>query len=161
MTYTGPDGVVVPRPAYGFLERIIRRERARYWRTGSGGSGLAVMELKGRDKKTRQSVEGEPALAFFLLDPHGFFFTCFEPGKFAEQFVPFAGGASRPWVGHPVGGSEMYIPRACFVSRETAREIVRQFMETQERSRAVKWVNRSTLEFPGPEHRRWSKGNLV
>ena len=120
MTYRGPDGSIIPRPSDKFLERIVLREQSAYWRLGSGDSGLSVVELKGKDGKTRRAIEGEPALVFFLAEPHGFFFTYFEPGKFVEQFVPFAGGTSRPWVEHLVGGLEMYIPRACFVPRHTA-----------------------------------------
>ena len=161
MTYTGPDGSVVAHPTDEFLEGITRREHGRYWRVGSGDSALAVMELKGKDKKTRQAIDGEPALAFYLVEPHGFFFTYFEPGKFVEQFVPFAGGTSRPWVEHSVGGLEMYVPRACFVPRDTAWQIVHEFMRTKQRSRAVKWVNRSTLEFPSPEERQLSKADLA
>ncbi|HSV16119.1 MAG TPA: hypothetical protein VLI90_17795 [Tepidisphaeraceae bacterium] len=161
MTYTGPDGSVVPRPDEELLERIIRQERGRYWRVGSGGSGLAVIELKGKDKRTRQAIDGEPALAFFLVEPHGFFFTFFEPGKFVEQLVPFAGGTSRPWVEHVVCGLEMYVPRACFVPRNTAWEIIQEFTRTKQRSRAVTWVNRSTLDFPSPEERRLSKADLA
>jgi hypothetical protein len=161
MTYIGPDGTIIPRPTDDFLERVLRRDRASHWRVGSGDSGLSVVELKGKDRKTRQVIEGEPALAFFLDEPHGFFFTYFEPGKCVEQFVPFAGGTSRPWVEHPVAGLEMYIPRACFVPRETAWDIVKEFVRTKKRSRAVKWVKRSTLEFPSPEERRLPKADLA
>ena len=161
MTYTGPDGTVVPRPAEEFLKRVIRHERGAHWRVGSGDSGLSVVELTGKNGKARRAIKGEPALAFFLVEPHGFFFTYFQPGKFVEQFVPFAGGASRPWVAHVVGGLEMYVPRACFVPREIAWPIVDGFVRTKERSVAVEWVKRSALEFPSPEDQRLSEADLV
>src|SRR5437868_5171674 len=113
MTYSGPTGPDVPNPPLDFLENVIFHEPGRYWRAGSGDSGLAVVERKG--KSTVEAVEGEPALMYFLVERHGFFFTYFQPGKFVEQFVPFAGGTSRPWVEHVVGGLEIYVPRACFV----------------------------------------------
>src|SRR6476620_6927201 len=99
MTYTGPGGVFVPHPTDEFLRGVIFGEDGSYWRKGSGDSGLAVVELRGAGNPlVRRVLRDEPALAFCLVEPHGFFFVFFEPGKFVEQLVPFAGGTSRPWV---------------------------------------------------------------
>src|SRR5262245_36387411 len=121
MTYTAPDGGRVPNPSLELLERIILHERGKYWQTGSGDSGLGV-ELT-REEFVRK-VEGEPDLMFFLVEPHGFFFDYFVNDQTTTEFVPFAGGESRPWVEHIVGGQEMYVPKTCFVSRAVAWEIV-------------------------------------
>jgi hypothetical protein len=149
MTYSGPDGSDVPSPTPEFLENIIFRERNRYWRVGSGDSGLSVVEYKA--KKAIGIAYGEPALAFWLVERHGFFFTYFEENKKdVKEFVPFAGGDCKPWVRHFVCGVDMYVPRACFVSRPFAWEVVREFLLSKKRSRAVPWVSRFSLEFPNP-----------
>ena len=153
MTYSGPDGSVVVKPSPEFLEHLIFGGRGRHWRLGNGDSGLAVEEHRGGGRArgaraTRQNLPNEPTLAFFLVERHGFFFAYFRPGRNAEQFVPFAGGERRPWVEHVVGGATMYVPRACFVSRPFAWEIVRYFVRTRRRSPAVPWVSRYSLRSP-------------
>lgn len=149
MTYSGPDGTTVANPSLDFLEGIIFRERNRYWRVGSGNSELSVVEHKG--KKHVALLPKEPALSFWLVERHGFFFIYFDKTKkHVEQFVPFAGGKCRPWVEHVICGDAFYSPRACFVSRAFAWEIVQEFLRSKERSRAVTWVNRFSLQFPNP-----------
>jgi hypothetical protein len=149
LTYSGPDGTIVANPSLDFLEDIIFQQRERYWRGGSGDSTLAVVELRG--KKEIGIRAGEPALCFWLVQRHGFFFTYFDRSKkHLEQFVPFAGGESSPWVKHMVGGEAMFVPRACFVSRPFAWEIVQEFVRSRQRSPAVPWVKRTSLEFPYP-----------
>jgi len=149
MTYTGLDGTAVANPTVDFPEASIFQKRNPYWRVGSGDSGLEVVEHKG--KKDIRLLDEEPVLAFWLIERHGFFFTYFEPRKNdVEQFVPFAGGESRPWVKHFVCGESMYVPRACFVSRPFAWEVVREFLRSKKRSQAVPWVSRFSLQFPYP-----------
>lgn len=159
MTYTGPDGSVVRNPTNDFLQRLIFRERGRHWRGGSGDSGLSI------DEHSRggavSAIPGEPSLMFYLVERHGFFFTYFSGDPSREQYVPFAGGDPRPWVGHVIGGLEFYAPRACFVSRPFAWEIVREFLETRKRSRAVRWVKRRRLKFPDPEENPPRKVDLA
>src|SRR5262249_16392643 len=111
MTYSGPDGTDIPNPTLDFLGNIIFRERNRYWRGGSGDWMLSVVEFKG--EKIVTLLQDQPALAFWLVERHGFFFTYFQRRrKSVEQFVPFAGGESKPWVKHFAGGVETYVPRA-------------------------------------------------
>lgn|GEM_PF-6388612 len=149
MTYHGPDGAMTSDPTLDFLEHIIFRTRDRYWQAGSGDSTLSVVEQKGT--KDVQILHDEPAMSFWLVERHGFFFTYFEKSaKDVKQFVPFAGGDCKPWVEHGVGGLEVYVPRACFVSRPFAWEVVHEFCRSKMRSPAVPWVNRSALEFPNP-----------
>jgi hypothetical protein len=149
MTYSGPDGAKVANPSVDFLEGIIFRERNRYWSVGSGDSELSVVDHRG--KETIAIIHDEPALAFWLVERHGFFFIYIDKRKKqVEQFVPFAGGESKPWVEHIVGGVEMYVPRACFVSRPFAWEVVQEFLRTKKRSPSIPWVSRFALEFPYP-----------
>jgi hypothetical protein len=59
-------------------------------------------------------------------------------------------GSARPWVEHNIGGDCFFAPRACFVSRPFAWEVVREFVRSRRRSPAVPWLDRSGLEFPSP-----------
>jgi hypothetical protein len=150
MTYFAPRGDTIIDPTVEALEPIIFGEQDGYWRCGSGESSLGVVEHRG--KKHTAEVEGEPVLIFFLVERHGFFFTYFQPTESVtpHQFVPFAGGNCRPWVGHDIGGVSFYAPRACFVSRPFAWEVVQEFLRSKGRSQAVPWVDRFFLEFPYP-----------
>ena len=150
MTYSAPGGGTIIDPTVETLEPIVFKERNGYWRCGSGDSSLGVVEHRGMKQTAR--IEGEPALIFFLVERHGFFFIHFQPTRSITpaQFVPFAGGDCRPWVQHNIGGDSFYAPRACFVSRPFAWEVVREFLRSKGRSRAVPWVDRFTLDFPNP-----------
>jgi hypothetical protein len=149
LTYFAPDGNRVANPPADFLERVIFRESGRYWRVGSGDSSLSVAVRKG--PKSYALVPGQPSLMFFLVPRHGFFFTYFQPQPVGvAQWVPFAGGECRPWVEHSIGGDCFFAPRACFVSRPFAWEVVQEFVRSRERSLAVPWMDRSGLEFPFP-----------
>ena len=149
ITYGGPLGEEVRNPSPDFLERLIFRERGRHWLVGNGSSGLSVMEKKGRDW---QAVPDEPALMFYLVERHGFFFVYFDnTGRWQEQYVPLAGASGPPWVEHTVGAMPFYAPRGSFVSRPFAWEIVREFTDTRRRSKAVRWVRRRSLRLPDPE----------
>src|SRR5438094_10623340 len=127
MTSQPPDGAPVANPSTQLLKSIIYRTRDRYWDVGSGSGDLSVVELK---KNSVTPIYSEPALVFFLVERHGFFFDYVEANKFREQFVPFTGGASRPWVAHTDGQMEMYVPRACFISRDVAGEILAEFLRS-------------------------------
>jgi len=150
MTYSAPGGGTIIDPTVEALEQIIFAERNGYWQCGCGDSSLGVVEHRGKRQIGR--IEGEPVLMFFLVERHGFFFTYFQPTESITpaQFVPFAGGDCRPWVRHNIGGDSFYAPRACFVSRSFAWEVVLEFLRTKGRSRAVPWVDRFSLEFPNP-----------
>lgn len=149
LTYTGPSGPRVVNPSLEFLERIIFHEKGKHWRGGSGDSGLAIEVAVG--KRGSRVVTREPSLMFFLVPRHGFFFNYFAPDQEkVSNWVPFAGGECRPWVKHYIGGDTFFAPRACFVSRPFAWEVVREFVRTRKRSRAVPWVDRFKLEFPFP-----------
>jgi hypothetical protein len=149
LTYFGPDGTTIADPPADMLERLVFRERGAMWRVGSGDSSLSVAVRKG--PKSFRLVPGHPSLMFFLVPRHGFFFTYFEPQKVGvAQWVPFAGGECRPWVEHNIGGDCFFAPRACFVSRPFAWEVVREFVRSRRRSPAVPWLDRSGLEFPSP-----------
>jgi hypothetical protein len=150
MTYSAPGGGEIVSPTTEALESIIFGERNGYWRCGKGEASLGVVEHRG--ERHRAKVEGEPVLMFFLVERHGFLFIYFQPtGTLAPaQFVPFAGGDCRPWVQHTIGGDSFYAPRACFVSRPFAWEVVQEFLRSKGRSPAVPWVDRFSLEFPNP-----------
>lgn len=149
LTYFGPDGTTVQNPPAELLSRLVFRERGGLWRVGSGSSSLSVTVR--RRPKIYAHVPGEAALMFFLVPRHGFFFNYFAPGPDGvEQWVPFAGGESRPWVEHPIGGDCFFAPRACFVSRPFAWAVIQEFVKSRRRSPSVPWVNRSDLEFPFP-----------
>jgi len=158
MTYESPSGEIVAKPSLASLQDVIFRERNKYWRCGSGDSSLGVTNVKRRKDGTHEMtiLPTEPSLVFWLVEKHGFFFVYFgarDPKKKTldvSQYVPFAGGESDPWVKHYVGGDTFYAPRGCFVSRPFASEIVKEFMRSQSRSKAVRWVNRHSLEFPNP-----------
>jgi hypothetical protein len=150
MTYDGPMSQTIVDPTPEDLRKIIFDEPASYWYGGSGASDLSVVEHRG--PKHIAILENEPAIMFFLVESHGFFFNYFDnTEKITRQFVPLAeGGASRPWVEHGIGGDSFYAPLACFVARDVAWEIVTEFLRTKARSAVVSWVKRSTLEFPNP-----------
>ena len=136
------------------LAEIIFTERNKYWRTGSGDSGLGIQSVRKRQDGTRiqAGVSGEPSLVFWLVEKHGFFFIYFDASTTLTptQYVPFAGGRCSPWVKHDVGGESFYAPRACFVSRPFAWQIVYDFVESKSKSKAVPWLRRDKLEFPYP-----------
>lgn len=150
MTYSSPGGEQIIDPTLEALEPIIFKERNGYWRCGCGDSTLGVVEHRGKVRSAR--LEGEPVLMFFLVERHGFFFIYFQPtGSITPtQYVPFAGGDCRPWVRHNIGGDDFYAPRACFVSRPFAWEVVQEFLRSKSRSPAVPWVDRFSLDFPNP-----------
>lgn len=145
LLYTGPDGKNIVAPSKDQLENVIFCTRSSYWNRGSGDSGLTFCN----PKSSRHVTANESALVFWLSERHGFFFTLFEPTKSGKvAYIPLAGGRSTPYVTHVIGGDRVLVPRASFVSRSFAWQIVLDFTETGKRSKSVPWVNRSTLGIP-------------
>jgi hypothetical protein len=88
---------------------------------------------------------------FFLAPEQGFFFTYFVPRPVrVAQRVPFADEECRPWVRYNIGADSFYAPRACFVSRTFAWEVVWEFVRSRQWSPAVPWADRFGLEYPYP-----------
>jgi hypothetical protein len=150
LTYSGPVGTHVPDPSLDLLEEVILRHDPARWERGSGSSGLMMTVREG--PKSFRTLPDLPSLVFFLVSDHGFCFTCFEPGRrFPTQWVTFTGGEPRPWVEHSIGGDSIYYPKACFVPRPQAWEVVQHFVRTRERSPAVVWAEQHNvgIRFPG------------
>lgn len=147
MEYGGPDGTVA-EPTLELLEEIIFRKPGKYWQQRNGESSLGMV----RRIRKATAVAEAPALMFYLVPKHGFFFLMFEPvSEFdVRQWVPFAGGGSKPWVKH-FAGQPFYAPRACFVSKPFAWEIVQEYLRSMQRSNCVRWVDRFELDFPNVE----------
>ena len=149
LTYTGPDGYRVENPSLELLEQVIFRDPGKSWLVGKGSSRLSTEVQVGQ--RGTSVVTREPSLMFFFVPKHGFFFDYVAPDQEkVSNWVPFAGGECRPWVEHYIGGDTFFAPRACFVSKPFAWEVVREFDRTRKRSRAVPWVDRFKLEFPYP-----------
>jgi hypothetical protein len=131
MQYRGPNNDTCENPSLEFLRTIIFERGHDYWDQGSGDSGL-------------WPEVGEP-LIFFYDHPHGFYMG-FSPGGDVEV-VPYDGGPCDEVVTHFVGGEPMRRPRACFISREQAWDIVQEFVCHHRRSPRFTWTSIGDLDF--------------
>lgn len=61
--------------------------------------------------------------------------------------MPYDGTPCDVTVTHYVGGEPMRRPRACFVSREQAWDVVQEFVLHGRRSPRFKWVSVGDLDF--------------
>jgi hypothetical protein len=78
----------------------------------------------------------------------GFFFQL-QPAR-GQVLVPYDGTGCDDLVSHPVGGEPFWVPRACYVSREMAWHIVRNYAEHREPSPLVTWVPFEQLRYVTP-----------
>jgi hypothetical protein len=143
LTYYTPDGDFIPGPPEGVLRDLIFERGQDYYDSGWGGGALQVMRL------TPQGIvrlNDQPSLEFFFIEPHGFFFRCYT--KKGPPVVPYDGSGCGRLVEHDYGGDPMPVPVACFVPRQVAWEIVREFCRSRGCSPATTWVKWSELELP-------------
>ena len=133
MYYRGPSGEKEDRPSLEFLRGIIFERGGEYWNEGGGDAGL-------------WPLSGEP-LIFFYVHPHGFYMS-FLPDRDVEV-VPYGGGSCEEVVMQYVGGEPMRRPRACFISREQAWDVVQEFVCHGRRSPRFNWVSIGDLKFYG------------
>jgi hypothetical protein len=136
--YCGPVNDDIFNPSLEDLRRVIFDTEESYWQVGSGDSGLHNMTAE------RVLLGGHPSLEFFLAPSCGFTFTFISQG---EWWLPFNKSVpGDPVVTHYVGGDPLRRPRACFVSREVAWEIVQEFVRTRSLPTLGHWVRSSELD---------------
>jgi Immunity protein Imm1 len=149
LTYCNPDGEEVP-PRREELRAVIYEQGPEYYDNAGGASLYGTA----RDAwgVVVYSAHNTPCLCWFLEEPVGFHFI-FDPPKGPRQLT-YDGSGPQPRIMHYVGGDPMYLPRGCFVSRDLAWEVVKEFIRTQQPSPVVKWITAHEFEALGIDHNR-------
>jgi hypothetical protein len=141
LVYFAPDGAEILDPSVDLLWATINQSNQSYWDKGAGAAHR-VVEMPGRKWNTK-----EPYLEFLLHEPCGFHFNYFAP---KEELTTLTGEDGKPWVVHGAGDKRSYIPKACFVSRTIACEIVAEFQRSRQPWPGVNWVDWWSLDIPIP-----------
>lgn len=129
ITYDNPTGDSIKNPSLEYLKEIILTKDADFWKKGSGDSGI---EIDGVDER----------LIFFYDEPYGFFIM-----RHPDYLAPYDENIKIEVVEHKVGGEPMRIPSCCYVSREKAFEIVREFIETEQIPVNINWTDIYDIDF--------------
>jgi hypothetical protein len=135
----------IENPSEEYLRHLVFDSDETYWNAGCGDAGLNVQRPESSDYVYNT---GEPALIFFFEQDTGFFFRLQRVDGIV--FVPYNGMACDDLVSHYVGGEPFWVPRACYVSRETAWNIVKDYIDRRERSSSVQWVPFEELKYKVP-----------
>ena len=141
---TGPSENI-ENPPEEHLRRMIFQFDAAFWNAGCGDAGLNVARPAWSQD---EYPDDDPALIFFFEPGAGFFFQF----QFADGdvLVPYDGTGYADLVAHHVGGEPFWVPRACFVSREIAWEIVKNYIDHREPNPRVMWVPFDDLKYEVP-----------
>jgi hypothetical protein len=143
LTFYSPNGEFIRNPTEKLLRLLIFRKGHRYYGGGWGGACLQIMRaLKGGGITI---VRDEPGLEFFFVKPHGFFFRYWS--KSGPTLVPHDASARKRLVKHYYGGDPMWVPIACFVSRQVAWETVQEYCRSRLPCTTIKWVPANSLNF--------------
>jgi hypothetical protein len=137
--YHAPDGSTTRNPTAEALAEIVLRQSAAYWNYGSGDSGL-----------TRDDCD--ESLVFFFVDPYGVYVAFVPEGQ--VEVVTRSKSDTKATVEHYVGGDPMVRPQACFLPRELALEVVRDFADHGRRLPKLTWVPLYQIEY---EDSRWEE----
>jgi hypothetical protein len=129
ITYDNPTGDSIKNPSLEYLKEIILTKDADFWKKGSGDSGI---EIEGVDER----------LIFFYDEPYGFFIM-----RHPDYLAPYDENIKIEVVEHKVGGEPMRIPSCCYVSREKAFEIIREFIETEQIPTNINWTDIYDIDF--------------
>jgi hypothetical protein len=129
ITYDNPTGDSIKNPSLEYLKEIVLTKDADFWKKGSGDSGI---EIEGVDER----------LIFFYDEPYGFFIM-----RHPDYLAPYDENIKIEVVEHKVGGEPMRIPSCCYVSREKAWEIIREFIETEQIPTNINWTDIYDIDF--------------
>jgi len=129
ITYDNPTGDSIKNPSLEYLKEIVLTKDADFWKKGSGDSGI---EIEGVDER----------LIFFYDEPYGFFIM-----RHPDYLAPYDENIKIEVVEHKVGGEPMRIPSCCYVSREKAFEIIREFIATEQIPANINWTDIYDIDF--------------
>jgi hypothetical protein len=129
ITYDNPTGDSIKNPSLEYLKEIVLTKDADFWKKGSGDSGI---EIEGVDER----------IIFFYDEPYGFFIM-----RHPDYLAPYDENIKIEVVEHKVGGEPMRIPSCCYVSREKAWEIIREFIETEQIPTNINWTDIYDIDF--------------
>lgn len=127
--YNGPIGEPVENPSEEFIKDIFFQKGDEYWKQGSGDS---CFEVDGCEER----------LIFFYDEPYGFFIM-----RHPDYLVLIDRDAEIQTIEHSVGGEPMAVPTCSYVSRETAYQIVQEFISSKKIPESVEWVDLYEIDF--------------
>jgi hypothetical protein len=112
LVYYGPDGHTERNPSFEFVKEILRKEPS-YWAKGSGDSSL-------------QFENHNEMLIFFKDKVDGVFIM-----QHPDYLAPYNPDVDVETIYHRVGGEPMPIPSCCYVSLNTAEEILSAYLSNR------------------------------
>ena len=109
--------------------KSARRYFPQFW---AAGSGQAALEFRGPEGGSRLLLMSLEAAGFFLI---------FEPAKGTSlcSINPQASATEQDQVTIYVGGEPLEIPRQNFLDKETAWQVIGDFLHDGQPSPRVKW----------------------
>lgn len=129
ITYYGPVEEAIENPKEEFVKELLFHKGEDYWQQGSGDS---CFEIDGCEER----------LIFFYKEPYGFFIM-----QHPDYLVPIDRTMEINTIEHMVGGEPMKVPTCSYVNRETAYEIIQQFIATKKVPDLVEWIDLYDIEF--------------
>ena len=135
VVYYAPTGARTVNPTEEFLRDVVLNAPAETWRVGTGESNL-------------ERPDAEESLMFFAVEPFGMY-VAFVPPADAEVVAVLTPDMNEV-VEHDLSGLQFVRPRACFLPRPLAWEVVREFALHGRRLGTLRWVCIGDLDYHDP-----------
>ena len=139
--FTPPDGGFIDNPDPTWLKHLVLEGGREFWNAGAGQGMMTFKADAGW--RTTLLLTLDEALGFSLE----------YKDRERDAFISVRDPADLRRVTTYVGGDPYLLAAGWFVSRQAAWDVVREFIETGERSARVRWEPSNALdwnEFGGP-----------
>jgi hypothetical protein len=135
--FTRPDGDTIENPSASEMGKDIISGGQSFWNTGSGEGAIEFNDGQ------RRAIVGVR-----FSESHGFSieFREFEKGSYwGPPFITYPKSELDRVVVTYIGGADLKLPEASFVSPSTAKTILLEFCQSGHRSQAVGWKRVSEI----------------